>query len=68
MTMVKIIRLADIEAEYKRTLLLDVDYQLDSLNQAKENNDEVEMEKCKSILKKLTSEIEWLDNHEGYFN
>lgn len=55
--MTKIIRKADVIKERKKVLELEIDYELSSLYQAMQKEDENEVEKCKNRLKEIQEEL-----------
>lgn len=55
---IKIIRKVDLETQYKQMLQADIDYQLASLHDAMQRNDEKEIAKCKALLKELQGDLE----------
>lgn len=57
---IKIIRKVDIERQYERTLELELDYELASLSEAMEANDEKAKLKIKKRLAEIQLELESL--------
>lgn len=57
---VKIIRKVDVEKQYKHILNLEIDYELASLFSAMNEQNEVEIEKCKKRLAEIGEELEGL--------
>lgn len=55
---VKIIRKADLNKQYKEMLLKDLDYELSSLFLAMKKDDKAEIEKSKKRLKEIHEELE----------
>jgi len=55
--MTKIIRESDVVKERKKVLELEIDYELSSLYQAMQKEDENEVEKCKNRLKEIQEEL-----------
>lgn len=58
---INLIRQADVEKEYVQVLQLELDYELATLFDAIQDNDEKQMMKSKTRLKEITSELELLD-------
>lgn len=58
---INLIRQADVEKEYVAVLHLELDYELATLFDAIQENDEKQMMKSKKRLKEITSELELLD-------
>lgn len=58
---INLIRQADVEKEYVSILQLELDYELATLFDAIQDNDEKQLAKSKSRLKEITSELELLD-------
>ena len=62
--MIKILRKSDLVKLARDSILADQDYYLDSLNYARKNNDEPEIERCKRRLFEISVELKGLDMHE----
>lgn len=58
--MIHIIRKADVEKEYVNVLKLELDYELASLFDAMQQNDDSQMEKSKKRLHEIHVELEAL--------
>lgn len=58
---INLIRQADVEKEYVQVLQLELDYELATLFDAIQENDENQMMKSKTRLKEITSELELLN-------
>ena len=58
--MIKIIRKVDIEKQYEYILRLELDYELASLYDAMNENNEVDMKKSKKRLQEIREELEGL--------
>ena len=58
--MIKIIRKVDIEKQYEQLLQLELDYELASLFDAMQLNNERDMSKSKQRLKEIQEELEGL--------
>lgn len=58
---INLIRQADVEKEYVKVLQLELDYELATLFDAIQENDEKQMMKSKSRLKEISRELDILD-------
>lgn len=58
---IHLIRQADVEKEYVEVLLLELDYELATLYDAIQQNDDKQKGKSKTRLKEISSELELLD-------
>lgn len=58
---VHVIRKADVEKEYVKVLQLELDYELATLFDAMQQNDEKEERKCKKRLAEIHRELETLN-------
>lgn len=58
---IHLIRQEDVEKEYVEVLFLELDYELATLYDAIQQDDEKQKEKSKARLKEITSELELLD-------
>lgn len=58
---IHLIRQADVEKEYVEVLLLELDYELATLYDAIQQNDDNQKGKSKTRLKEISSELELLD-------
>lgn len=58
---IHLIRQADVEKEYVEVLLLELDYELATLYDAIQQNDDKQKNKSKTRLKEISGELELLD-------
>ena len=58
--MIKIIRKVDIEKQYEEILMLEMDYELATLYEALNKNNQLEIDKCKKRLTEIQQELKSL--------